>query len=542
MLAVSLLSIWTWSFASGPVEPEVVALLDSVDVGRMERLLRTLVYKDTSLPYDNSISNLRNRYALNPITSDTLEGVPAVLARMLREAMPKAHIRFLPFRHEGGPTLYNISAVVPGSGPGKFLLTAHYDAIVREDPDSLLLRRFGPRWKEALEDPSNPVPTPGADDNGSGLMAVLEAARWLSRLQLPWSLEVVLFSGEELGQWGSKEYVKKAKGEAIFGVFNVDMVAYNKICDRLDIVANAFSEPLLDMLSSANVAYDIGLRLVKVVDPTINYGDHAPFWWEGFPAVLIMEYKDPWHDDPEGLYRRNEAFHTVHDVMDSLNLSLWEKTAKLLVATIAGFAHPVGLPDIVVWPGCIRPSREGLRVAVRNASAAPSGPFRLEVLRCGPDSSAVEVLWSGDVPPLPGGAMYGVELPIGWEGDALLLVKADAGDEIEEGDEGNNFAFQLVRRRGGILSVGEVFPYPNPSEGPVRFHYNLSLPGTVWLEVFTGMGRKVWEKAEERSEGWGEMVWPADVPPGLYLFKISAYQRGSSSPSDVRWGKVALIR
>jgi len=138
--------------------------------------------------------------------------------------------------------------------------------------------------------------------------------------------------------------------------------------------------------------------------------------------------------------------------------------------------------------------------------------------------------------------MYGVELPIGWEGDALLLVKADTEDEVEEGDEGNNFAFKLVRRRGGTLSVGEVFPYPNPSEGPVRFHYNLSLPGTVWLEVFTGMGRKVWEKAEERSEGWGEMVWPADVPPGLYLFKISAYRRGSSSPSDVRWGKVALIR
>ncbi|HDI00690.1 MAG TPA: hypothetical protein ENF74_06880, partial [Firmicutes bacterium] len=116
MLALSLFI--TLSFAS---EPEVVALLDSVDVGRMERLLRTLVYRDTSLPYDNSISNLRNRYALNPVMSDTLEGVPAVLARMLREAMPRAKIRFLPFRHEGGPTLYNISAVVPGSGPGKFL-------------------------------------------------------------------------------------------------------------------------------------------------------------------------------------------------------------------------------------------------------------------------------------------------------------------------------------------------------------------------------------------------------------------------------------
>lgn len=539
MLAVNLL-LWTCSLAS-----DVVALLEGVDVGRMERLLRTLVYRDTSLPYDNSISNLKNRYALNPVASDTIEGVPALLAGMLREAMPRAHVRFLPFRHDGGPTLYNISALLPGSGPGKFLLTAHYDAIVREDPDSLLLRRFGPRWKEALEDPSNPVPTPGADDNGSGLMAVLEAARWLSRLDLPWSLEVVFFSGEELGQWGSREYAKeaRARGDTIFGVFNVDMVAYNNICDRLDIVANTFSEPLLEMLSSANRAYGLGLRLVKVVDPTVNYGDHAPFWWEGFPAVLIMEYKDPWHDDPEGLYRRNEAFHTVHDVMDSLNLSLWEKTAKLLLATIAEFAHPAGLPDIVVWPGCIRPSNEGLRVAVRNASAAPSGQFRLEVLRCGPDSSAVEALWSGEVPPLRGGAMYLLELPVRLEGDALLLVRADVEDEVEEDEEGNNFAFQLVRRVGEGLSLGRVFPYPNPSRGPVHFHYNLSRQGKVWIEVFTGMGRKVWEEAEDRTkEGWGELVWPAEVPPGLYLFKISAYEEGSSSPSDVRWGKVALVR
>ena len=52
----------------------------------------------------------------------------------------------------------------------------------------------------------------GSTDNGTGSMAVLEAARALSKLKLKpkRTIRFVLFSGEEQGLWGSQEYVKDA--------------------------------------------------------------------------------------------------------------------------------------------------------------------------------------------------------------------------------------------------------------------------------------------------------------------------------------------
>ncbi|HID09813.1 MAG TPA: M28 family peptidase [Candidatus Latescibacteria bacterium] len=555
MWTVSLvLSAWITGYALelGTVpqapRPEVTALLDSVDVSRMERLLRPLVYRDTTLPYDNSLANLRNRYALNPATFDTLHGVPAYLRRLLREALPEAQVRFLPFRHKEGPVLYNISAILPGEGLGRFLLTAHYDAIVREDPDSALLRTFGSNWADALKDTLNPVPTPGADDNGSGIMAVIEAARWLSRLRLPWSVEVVLFCGEELGLWGSEEYVRTAarREDTILGVINVDMIAGNRFY-KLDIVANPSSEPLLALFADANRIYGIGLDLRCVVDPAVTYGDHASFWRRGYRAVLLIEHYNPWRDDPQGYYRRNRAFHTVYDVMDSLNLRLWRKETQLLVAALGQFAlpQPDAVPDLVVWSRGVRlnPSGDTLWVSVQNLSNSPSGRTALELWRCGPDSACFEEIWRWVIPSVAPWGTYTSAAPWPYWGEALVSVKVDPDDFVAEVHEDNNRAYARLLRKGEALRLVEAFPYPNPSEGPVHFLYNLTRPGRVWLEVFTGMGEKIWEATEDqRRVGRKELLWPARVPPGLYLFRLSAYDKGASSPSDVRWGKVAVVR
>src|SRR5580704_9960015 len=55
----------------------------------------------------------------------------------------------------------------------------------------------------------------GSTDNGTGSMAVLEAARALSKLKMKpkRTIRFVLFSGEEQGLWGSLEYVKRHQDE-----------------------------------------------------------------------------------------------------------------------------------------------------------------------------------------------------------------------------------------------------------------------------------------------------------------------------------------
>ena len=55
----------------------------------------------------------------------------------------------------------------------------------------------------------------GSTDNGTGSMAVLEAARTLAKLNLKpkRTIRFVLFTGEEQGLYGSEEYVKAHQNE-----------------------------------------------------------------------------------------------------------------------------------------------------------------------------------------------------------------------------------------------------------------------------------------------------------------------------------------
>ena len=69
---------------------------------------------------------------------------------------------------------------------------------------------------------------PGADDNASGVAVVLETAQVLLPVDLNYSIQFVLFSGEEQDLWGAEEYARYVKDNNmdIHRVINLDMVGY----------------------------------------------------------------------------------------------------------------------------------------------------------------------------------------------------------------------------------------------------------------------------------------------------------------------------
>ena len=103
----------------------------------------------------------------------------------------------------------NVYGVITGTEyPNqKFIICAHYDDM-----------------------PSGAV-APGADDNGSGTAAVLEAARVLSQYTYPYTLIFALWDEEEQGLVGSEYYATQAQasGDSILGVVNMDMIAWDLI-------------------------------------------------------------------------------------------------------------------------------------------------------------------------------------------------------------------------------------------------------------------------------------------------------------------------
>lgn len=181
---------------------------------------------------------------------------------------------------------------------------------------------------------------PGADDNASGVAAVIESARVISSRSTDRTIRWIAFSGEEQGLYGSHAHAASAAaaGEQIVAVFNADMIGWaSPYPEDLDCVVNPSSSSLGDYVVDCASIFT-GLSIRKHVDASLTYSDHASFWQYGYPALLGIE------DIPiEYPY-----YHTIDDTAEKIDETLLGMTTQLMVATmasLAGVQSDSGYPD-----------------------------------------------------------------------------------------------------------------------------------------------------------------------------------------------------
>jgi hypothetical protein len=95
-------------------------------------------------------------------------------------------------------------------------------------PDSVIM--LGGHYDSAVVDGTDPfLWTPGADDNSSGVVGVLEAARILADVDFDCTIKFVCWSAEEYGYFGSEHYAEYAydRGERLRLYINYDMLGYD---------------------------------------------------------------------------------------------------------------------------------------------------------------------------------------------------------------------------------------------------------------------------------------------------------------------------
>ena len=99
--------------------------------------------------------------------------------------------------------------------------------------------------------------SPGADDNASGVAAIMEAARVLANAQLGVRVDFVFFTNEESGRIGSAAYAADAKtsGEDITAMIAVDMIAYGSADEDLDLVTRPADGWVADNFKEASDLY-----------------------------------------------------------------------------------------------------------------------------------------------------------------------------------------------------------------------------------------------------------------------------------------------
>lgn len=172
---------------------------------------------------------------------------------------------------------------------------------------------------------------PGADDNASGTIAVLSAARLLAGRQMACTVQYVLFSGEERGKKGSQAYVAEqiARGVNIAGALNFDMIGWweEGVPFDLDVVADARSRWMADTVAYCASAY-AGMPYVLHEVELYGGGDADSFWEQGIPAV---SHKESWGRGPEF----NPYYHTSDDLVENLHTDFLTRNVRVAVTTLA---------------------------------------------------------------------------------------------------------------------------------------------------------------------------------------------------------------
>ncbi|MBK7247048.1 MAG: M20/M25/M40 family metallo-hydrolase [Flavobacteriales bacterium] len=129
---------------------------------------------------------------------------------------------------------------------------------------------------------------PGADDDGSGVCAVMEAARVMAGHDFENTVVFALWDEEEQGLIGSAYYTSAAAGndEEILAAVQMDAIGYDGNGDglmRIHTRPVANSIAIKDSVLMVNTIYGLGLPIV-VNNPGATYSDHASFWSEGYGA------------------------------------------------------------------------------------------------------------------------------------------------------------------------------------------------------------------------------------------------------------------
>ena len=149
--------------------------------------------------------------ALHQAAQDLIKGSNPERLEVLKAQLDAAGLAYSLHAFEGGnrqtgPMAGNNIVLTFGEGATDIVMTAHYDAAVLRDGAF----------------------SHGVVDNAGGTLAVIEAAKTLSKQALGHRLIVVLTDQEELGLIGAKKWLEQAEASRIKAVVNVDVAAYGR--------------------------------------------------------------------------------------------------------------------------------------------------------------------------------------------------------------------------------------------------------------------------------------------------------------------------
>ena len=249
----------------------------------------------------------------------------------------------------------SVIATLKGDEPGgrTYVMSSHYDSRNSDNADIT---------KDA----------PGADDNGSGTSAVLEAARVMADLPVHATVIFATYDSEEQGLFGSAHHAQglKAAGVDVQGDLNNDIVgaSVGDQGERNPGMVRIFSQALAQGADPAKVnligdesdspsrelaryAQEVGDRyqpdfhgeLVFRADRFLRGGDHESFNAAGYPAVRFTEPVETFTHQHQTV--RTENGLEYGDLQKYMDFDYLARVTRYNVSVLASLAMGPGRPD-----------------------------------------------------------------------------------------------------------------------------------------------------------------------------------------------------
>jgi len=232
-----------------------------------------------------------------------------------------------------GTTVKNLEVVLPGrdASAEAVVVGAHYDSAIG---------------------------TPGADDNASGVAALLELGRLLVDRPRTREVRLVAFVNEEPpyfqgDEMGSLVYARKLQrdGVKVAAMLSLESMGfysdekdsqkyppalsalYPDVGNFIAVVGNTDSAALVDAVHatfSTATSFPVQKGTFPGVLPGVGWSDHWSFWQIGVPAIMITDTA-PF---------RNPHYHQASDVRAVVDCSRLAEVTRGLASAIDALANP----------------------------------------------------------------------------------------------------------------------------------------------------------------------------------------------------------
>ncbi|HEX7319312.1 MAG TPA: M28 family peptidase, partial [bacterium] len=189
---------------------------------------------------------------------------------------------------------------------------------------------------------------PGADDNGSGTVAAIEAARVMKDYLFEYTAVYIAFTGEEFGLYGSEYYAGQAdaRNDVILGVLNGDMIAYSDyLPESLEVLHNSSNLSFANFFIACADTYTTLLTDRHQVSSVPS--DIQPFYDHGYPGICTIE--DYWPTNPH--------YHMTSDTIGAgyNNNAFCTEGTKAEIAALSILIKPYGSGTMPAIPTIIKP-------------------------------------------------------------------------------------------------------------------------------------------------------------------------------------------